>query len=62
MGEPVGLEASSTFSPAEIDTIHGGGKRSRRSKSVSKGRKTGRKVRKTGRKVGKSRKSRKSRR
>ena len=62
MGEPVGIEASSTFSPAEIDTIHGGYKKSRRAKSSRKGRKTGRKVRKTGRKVHKSRKSRKSRR
>ena len=63
MTEPVGLEATTSSSPANINdsgTIHGGYRRSGRKvrKSGRKGRKTGRKVRKTGRKGRKSRKSR----
>ena len=61
MTEPVGLEATTSSSPSDINasgTIHGGYRRTGR-----KVRKSGRKVRKTGRKVRKSgRKSRKSRR
>lgn len=60
MTEPVGLQASTSSSPADINesvTIHGGYRRSGR-----KVRKSGRKGRKTGRKVRKSGKSRKSRR